>query len=256
MIRWCAAVALVLAAAGPVRADVVEPAYVGPMGNPETVAMRPYKWMWRGVKALAWQTKTEFRRGNLQFPVLGTAQTARGIRKGSIELIESAYRGSIFQAVPPKQSHKVLGAANGFIQSDPLLRNASDFIVSIPVLPVPVFPAQKVVDWYPVVSDSELAEMEAAAAEIRNYRERREAELQAQREIEAYGRVQPEWKRAQRQYLGDRYVENQGEEGTGNLLRLGTMAVQPDGVVAPPALTRPDVDMISPVQDIETIEME
>jgi hypothetical protein len=253
MIRWCTALILVLAAAWPLQADVVEPAYVGPMGNPETVAMRPYKWMWRGVKALAWQTKTEFRRGNLQFPVLGTAQTARGIRKGTVELAESVYRGSIYTAVPPKQSHKIIGEANAFIQSDPLLRNASDFIVSIPALPVPVFPIQKVVDWYPIVSDAELAEMEAVAADIREYRARRETTLQMEREIKLYGRIQPEWKRAQRQYLGDRYVDNAGEEGQGNLLRLGTMSFEPDGIDTPPEV---QVEMTPMDQSIESIPMD
>lgn len=241
MMRWTwrAAVAgamLITGAGLGAHAQVVQPAYTGDFGNPETVALRPYKWLWSGAKSLVWHPVTEFRRGNMKFPVAGTAQTARGVRIGAIELGESAFRGMIFQQVPRPDRYKQTGRVNEVIQDDPLLRNVADAVVTVPALPVPVYPVQKVVDWHPIETDEEVMGREIYAQEVRAYRQQREAELaQARRNQELArqygGRIpegkaiveEPAWKQAQRRYLGDRYVEHERAPGTGDLRRLRTM---------------------------------
>ena len=102
----------------PFAAMAVEPAYFGQFGNAEEPALRPYKWMWRGVKALFYQTGHGFVHGNMRTPVLGTAETFRGLRKGTFELSESTYRGLSFAPVPPKGDYKKLSSFNEMIDGD------------------------------------------------------------------------------------------------------------------------------------------
>lgn len=206
-------------------AQAVEPAYVGRMGNAEEPALRPYKWMLHGVKSLFYQTGNSFVRGNMHFPILGTAETGRGLRRGAFEVVESTYRGSVF-AIPPrgKGSYKELGSMNEYIEDDLLLRNTTDFAFSLYA-----YPAMKYVDHYPLEDDEKvdirldraetIREERRAAQKARNEtRSRQEAEAAGAEEVEPESDV----KRAQRHYIGERadYGKDKRKEGRGNLLRL------------------------------------
>jgi len=221
------AVALLVAVGGvcwstPARA--VEPAYVGHMGNPEEPALRPYKWMWHGVKSLVYQTGNSFVRGNMHFPVLGTAETGRGLRRGSFEMVESTYRGSVF-AIPPQEkgAYKELGSMNQYIEEDLLLRNSTDFAFTLYA-----YPALKYVDHYPLEDDEKVDIRLDRAKTIRQERlEAQEARrnTEARRAADARGEeVVPvsRVKRAQRNYIGERadYGSERRKDGRGNLLRL------------------------------------
>lgn len=115
-------------------AAAVPPAYNGPLGNPEEPALRPYKWMWRGFKALAYQTANHAKEGNLKTPILGTAEAFRGFRKGIVEFDESTFRGML-GAVPPQAGiddyrYDRLLKANQYIDQDVLLRNVADYVAT------------------------------------------------------------------------------------------------------------------------------
>lgn len=93
----------------------IEPAYTGPMGNPEEPATRPYKAMYRGLKSLFVQPLRGFKRGNDKVPGIGSVEVFRGFRHGGIELIESTYTGMAGKLQPePKQ----LQTINTFIDDD------------------------------------------------------------------------------------------------------------------------------------------
>jgi hypothetical protein len=112
---------------------VVEPTYEGFQGNPEMVALRPYKWAFRSVRSLVHQTFIAFRDGNIRSPIIGTAYTVRGVRQGLVETGEGAYRGLTF-ARPPRGNHfhyKNTNKWNEFINNDWLLRNSTDFLTSV-----------------------------------------------------------------------------------------------------------------------------
>ena len=146
-------------------ASAVPPAYEGRLGNPEEPALRPYKWMWRGIKALAYQPAKAFRKGNIKTPGLGSVEVFRGLRKGVVELDESVMRGAMGTVPPPAGNYKELGKANAKIDKSPLLRNAADVTTTAHVLGVGgaigVFAAQRRVDRHPMRSPEEQEEIEA-----------------------------------------------------------------------------------------------
>jgi len=186
-----------LAFVGMSAAYAVQPAYYGPMGNPEEPALRPYKWAWRGLKALGHQSVKAFENGNLKSPMLGSIETLRGVRKGTIELGESTFRGLMGTEPPPKGHCKGLGRVNTVIDSDVLLRNVADGLTTI-------YPAQKAIDHYPAQDeDTQLAIREKARAV-------RQARKEAARKRAS----------ARDRYLGDRKVVNKAAPYAGNLLKL------------------------------------
>lgn len=79
----------------------IEPSHYGKLGNPEEPATRPYKALWRGLKALKYQTGHSFKSGNEKMPVVGTVEGFRGVRRGLIELGASTYRGMAGQYPAP-----------------------------------------------------------------------------------------------------------------------------------------------------------
>lgn len=93
----------------------IEPAYKGPLGNPEEPATRPYKSMYRGLKALFVQPVRGFKRGNDKVLVLGSAEAFRGVRHGGVELIESTYTGMAGKRQP---DYRELQTINTMIDSD------------------------------------------------------------------------------------------------------------------------------------------
>lgn len=190
----------------------VEPAYSGPLGNAEEPALRPYKWLYRGVKSLFYHTGDQFVVGNLHTPALGSVQGLRGLRRGTFELGESVYRGSVFAPVPPADDYKELRAFNTFVERDFLRRNGSDFLFSWYF-----FPGQKVVDHYPLEGDEKVA--------IR-LREAKEIRLNRTKSWNGRKTIDPnesDVKRSQRNYIGERADygnQTKSKEYRGNLMKL------------------------------------
>lgn len=162
---------LVAALLAPIASFAVEPKYVGEYGNAEEPALRPYKWMWRGVKALFYQTGHSFAHGNMKTPVLGTAEVARGLRKGTLELGESTYHGLAFAPVPPKDSYKHTMRLNEMVDNEKARSNFSDFVFS----PL-TFPVLKFVDCYPAENESRVQIREERS---KAWRERHREEVRA-----------------------------------------------------------------------------
>ncbi len=188
---------------------VVAPETQDQFGNPEEPATRPYRWVWHGVKALVFHPLDALKDGYLQAPPTGVAYAGVGLRRGTVEFVESVARGSIFASVPPSDAYKDTQRVNAVIEDDPFLENSSDLLFTWYA-----FPLAKHAQHYPYVSDSEYADMESDARRTREAR--REAE-RAQRDPEET-RVE----RAQRKYLGDRMpTRDERDAERGNLLRLG-----------------------------------
>lgn len=209
--RVLVAIVLAVTILGAPAGFAVEPAYQGQFGNNEEPALRPYKWLYHGVKSLVYHTGDQFVEGNMHTPYLGSVQGLRGLRRGSVELGESVYRGGVYAPVPHKDQYKMIGRANTIIERDFLLRNSSDFLFSWYF-----FPAQKFVDYYPLEGDTKV-----------NIRMREARETRAARDAAADAReaVDPEEnrvKRAQRSYIGDRadYGIQKSDLGRGNLMKL------------------------------------
>jgi len=74
-------------------AYAIEPSHKGPYGNPEEPATRPYKSMWRGLKALKYQTCKGVKDGNNKAEYVGSIEGFRGVRRGVVELGHSTYWG-------------------------------------------------------------------------------------------------------------------------------------------------------------------
>ena len=173
-------------------ACAVEPAYTGQLGNAEEPALRPVKWVWHGAKALVYQTKQSFCHGNMSTPIYGTVETCRGVRRGTVELVESTYKGSV-HAIPPhgdKGACKRTQEANRVIEEDLLLRNVSDAAFSWHL-----YPALKVLDHAPVEDEETVQNRELQAKEIRDAR--KEARPQPPAD-------ETDVERAQKAYIGER----------------------------------------------------
>lgn len=202
---------LVLVCGG--AAYAVPPAYTGRLGNPEEPAMRPYKWFWRGIKALVYQPAAGFKNGNAKTPGIGSVEVFRGIRKGTVELGYSVAKG-VVGAVPPKaDDYKNTGKANAFIDNEPFLRTMSDFVatagpVGLGVAAVEA-PAQIVVDKHLLYGSHEQEVNKERAAAART----------AQRESLPEATAETSVERAQKLYLGERYVGKKQPAYTGNILR-------------------------------------
>ncbi len=188
----------------------VEPTYKGPMGNAEEPALRPYKWMVRGAKALVYQTGKSFQRGNMKTPVLGTVDVGRGLRRGLVEAGESVFKGAIGSPPPlVKGEYKKTGKANEVIEEDMVFRNAADGLVS----GVWFWAGQKVHDRHSMETDEQVDIRLARAKETREAR----AETRLARDVEEGTAVE----RAQRHYVPGRTERRTtlNREARGNLLR-------------------------------------
>lgn len=207
--------ALVVAAAACASADVVQPAYSGPLGNPEEPAMRPYKWALSGIGALFYQTGKHFRDGNMGTPVLGTVNTFRGAGVGAIELGESVYNGMVFKPLVDHEEFKKLHRANTAIDKDLLARNVRDGL-STGLVWWPLYPTLKFTDHYPA-EDEEKVQARIAAA-----RAKREA-AQAAQEARQENRHLTQTEQAQVGRNPERAARgaDKKKDLTGNLLKLG-----------------------------------
>ncbi|MBX7257806.1 MAG: hypothetical protein K1Y02_15700 [Candidatus Hydrogenedentes bacterium] len=93
--------AALLAVASCGLAYAIEPSHTGPYGNPEEPATRPYKAMWRGLKALKYQTCKGVKDGNNKVEYVGSIEGFRGVRRGVVELGHSTYWGMAGTYPPP-----------------------------------------------------------------------------------------------------------------------------------------------------------
>jgi hypothetical protein len=209
--RIVVAIALLAGMLAMPGAFAVEPAYKGQFGNNEEPALRPYKWLYRGVKSLVYHTGDQLVEGNAHTPFVGSVQGLRGLRRGTVELGESLYRGGVYAPVPPRDSYKSLSSANTYIENDLFLRNSTDFVFSWYF-----FPAQKAVDYYPLEGNTKVGLRMKEAREVRMARDAAAAEREKKDPRE--DRV----KRAQRDYIGDRadYGTKKSVNGYGNLMKL------------------------------------
>lgn len=209
--RFITAILFVVMVALALPGVAVEPAYSGPLGNVEEPALRPYKWLYRGVKSLVYHTGDQLIDGNMRTPVAGSVQGFRGLRRGTVELGESLYRGGVFAPVPPPNDYKKLGRANSIIERDILLRNSSDLLFSWYF-----FPGQKIVDHHPIEGDVKVDIRKEEARQIRASRNAATASRNMDDPNES------DTKRAQRKYIGDRadYGTGRKDEYRGNLMKL------------------------------------
>lgn len=222
MARTATVLALLMAGALSAQADFG-------FGNPEEPALRPYKGLWRGVKAFTYNVVKSLDVGNRKFPGLGVVELGRGVRYGTVELVSSTYKGMMGSRPKPVKAYS---RPNEIIDSDPLLRNAADlaggaifwghggsFEANAPAA-VGVFTAQKVVDNSPVLSERERA---------------------------LYLEEKPQYS-AQREYLGRRAIERR-DDGDVNFLRQArrqrviVAPVLPGGVQAPALPPPPAFEM-------------
>lgn len=193
----------------------VRPAYEGPLGNPEEPAMRPYKWLWHGVKALTYQPIVSLRDGNIKSPGIGSVDMFKGVRRGVVEMNESVARGICAGEVPAKNQYKELGTLNRVIEADPLLHNVADLAGTLPTGAVAggVFVAQKVTDAYPT---NPPAVVEQKREQMQRNWEKRKAVDQKKAEA-----AEPDaYERARKDYLGDRYKINPRDRYMGDLRKL------------------------------------
>ena len=179
----------------------VEPAYIGPMGNYEEPALRPYKWLWHGVRSLSYQTVTSLERGNAKTPGLGTIYGLRGLRLGAVELGQSAFEGAKFAKPPAAGSYRQTGTANAMIDRDPLLRTVADCGTS------------SVLDYHPY---NTLDEQEKALDHAKAVRQARKQSA----EMTAAHYSETPIQKAQRAYLGARTETNKKTPFMGNILKV------------------------------------
>lgn len=220
-------------------AGAIPPAYDGPLGNPEEPAMRPYKWLFRGVLSLLAQPVIAFKEGNMKTPVLGSVEVVRGLRRGAIELDESIVRGLVFAPPPPPGSWKQMGYVNTFLEEDPFLAYLADFLAGgypyglkvhgafgldfignvtgaakagedAVELSAKIFAVQQVVDLVPIYGKVDRDMIESRAEETRFNR----GVARTLREP-----LETDRQRAQRMYIGERATINKKTELRGNVLR-------------------------------------
>ena len=167
----------------------------------EEPALRPYKALWRGVKAVVHHSKESFIEGNTTVPILGTVEVFRGVRRGGIELVTGTYQG---MAGTPPRPVEAVGKTNQIIDADPALKLLTDVAVPMGLAAtvttthtalefgVGAAVAQKVVDSDPL----------------------------ADRFMEDDERADDRVADAQKRYVGERAEINKKKNGTGNLLEL------------------------------------
>jgi len=201
-------------------AYAVPAAYVGPMGNSEEPALRPYKWMLHGLKALAFQTVDAIDNGNRKTPILGTTEGLRGARRGAVEVGESCFRGLRFSAPPHAHAYRKTGSTNQVIDNDLLLRNVADYVFVSQLLVwangheawrwgALIWTSQKVLDHYPAVGSVEQERMADKAKMARAMQAKAEAAKKPMTRREA-----------QAAYIGDRIPQRKKDPYKGNILKL------------------------------------
>jgi hypothetical protein len=94
----------------------IEPSHYGKYGNPEEPAMRPYKALWRGLKAFKYQVNNTVKEGERKAGTTGgQIQFFRGVRRGLVEIGASTYMGMAGSYPTPVEE---LHPANVAIEQD------------------------------------------------------------------------------------------------------------------------------------------
>lgn len=167
----------------------------------EEPALRPYKALFRGFRALGHHTVQSLADGNEKVPILGSIEVFRGVRRGAVEIVSGTYMG--MAGSKPKE-HTAWSKPNIIIESDPLLSATADFATPVAIgnaasgaetafaFGAGVFAGQKVLDSDPL----------------------------ADRKLEDEDRAEDRVADAQKRFIGDRAETNKKENGTGNLLKL------------------------------------
>ncbi len=108
--------AVVLAAVFCSHATAIEPSHWGKYGNPEEPATRPYKAMWRGLKAIPYQIRTSKHSGEAKVEAKwGRVEGFRGVRRGVVELGYSTWWGMAGTYPAPVDD---FSSANQWIEHD------------------------------------------------------------------------------------------------------------------------------------------
>lgn len=197
MIRKCLA-ALVVCCTILCCADSfgVEPAYCGPMGNPEEPALRPVKWLWHGAKALVYHSHASFNEGRQKGFCPAVHGAATGVRRGTVRFGESVYRGAIGSRVPERGAYRAVGRWNEKLEAAVKLRKEES-------------PATE--------PESEVVSPPPAAGILETPSG---GEMEREPDAHFSWRGESAVERARRAYLGDRARVNEPRAGRGNLLRL------------------------------------
>lgn len=117
---WLLAVAALVAA---LTSAAIEPAYRGPLGNPEEPALRPYKAFWRGLKALKYHTLHAAKEGDQKVENWGYVESVRGVRRGLVELLGSTYLG---MAGSLPEDYRQTNEANQYLEKHTRVRVVAD----------------------------------------------------------------------------------------------------------------------------------
>ncbi|MFP4502172.1 MAG: hypothetical protein ACLFTT_14320 [Candidatus Hydrogenedentota bacterium] len=231
-------------------AVAVPPAYTGPMGNPEEPAMRPFKWLWHGVKAVGYRSTNGLRMTRQDERVRTLVKgTGVGVFQGGVELVDSVGRGTLHAVPPGHGDYKELGKLNAHIrQWEPLQgteagnagesadANAGEFESVPPPLSgedaetrdsagamTGEEHAAPAASPEPAPEEGTAPEEPAAAGEAHRARwpvatwqwdNDDSASAPAEETLSSV-------ERAQRRYVGERAQLNEHNDGRGNLLRLG-----------------------------------
>jgi len=218
--RLCCVIIVAIALAP--AAVSVEPESTDQFGNPEEPALRPYKWMWQGVKSLFYHTGESLVDGNMEIPGLGTVKVASGARKGTFELLEAFAKGSVYAPLPKdsKEYTRELHTTNEFIEQEMMFRHVLDMAAVAPI-GIYRFAHEEMIPYLPYENATKVEIRKARAAEIREERKAAaEARADAKKSPDEMNKTRVE--EAQESYVGDRakYGAKKAKSGRGNLLRL------------------------------------
>lgn len=215
MKRWMVSAGLVAALCVCGASYAVPPAYCGKLGNPEEPALRPWKGMYQGVRALLNRQHEAFREGNAKLPVVGSVEVFRGGRRGVLDCVEITGR-SVAGAVPPRgDEFKKQGKLNTSIESN----EDGAFLVDFVSCGVVFFPVLLAVDRHAEKYEMKVVERQAKPEQWRAQR-KEEAAKRAAAMTDGERVAQ-----AQEAYLGkrageDRSPKKKHDPYKGNLLKL------------------------------------
>ncbi len=177
----------------------------------EEPALRPAKAFIRGLGSVVYNTVGSFVRGNENFPVVGSVEAFRGLRRGSIELVEGTYRS---MAGSEPRRVRELGPVNEYIEDDLFLHHASDTVTAGVFYAVGFGRAADNATYWALGTQAaqQVTDLEPFHPERM---EERRIEREREREMEEE-RARP----AQARYLSDDMrASNRNRERDGNLLR-------------------------------------
>jgi len=176
----------------------------------EEPALRPYKGLWSGIKAFAYQCVKSVTQGNQKCPLFGTLEISRGIRRGTVELVARTGKAMAGAKARPIDE---MGKANEIIENEPLLKTTSDAAAGTCLLALGASPARS--STYVIAAGCQMTAQKVI--------DKRPADPDFFKRMkdDYFPGAEPERKKAQRKYIGKRAdVNNKLAQGKGNLLKL------------------------------------